>query len=314
MKRKSFVILLIVTAVLAAALTLLTKDGSALTATMFAFPFEQIAAGLGALARAGRWGNAAALTLWVALAALPAGFALAWRRDALTRAEKAAMLALSGLLLAGFYAMVNPWTFLSDWLAGNPDAAASVRVMFGATLWSGVVFCVMLRIVRSFRSSGRAQLLRALKLLLRLLCVGFVASTTVVLVRGGVTLGDDSLVGADKCVLLLRLAAELLATLLTVGVLLRALALIAILESEEQAGLAEAAEGLSRLCCKALIWPLGLAVLSNALSVLALRFLTDVSVTAELPVTQLALVLIVLLLDRLLFENKRLREDNDLFI
>ena len=311
MKRKSFTILLILTAALAAALAVLAKNCPALVSSLFAFPFEQVAAGLGALSRAGRWGNALAVMLWLVLSSIPAFLALCTSRDKRSRTETASLFLLSALALLGFYGQVNPSRFFLDY---QPELSGVIRGIFGLTIWSGIILCVVLRLVRLFRQSDRERLLRELAMLLRILCLALAALASVTLTRGCTALLSAETGGADRGVGLLRLAAGLIPYLLDIAVILRLLPLLSLLLREEEEGVVEAAGRLSRLCCAALGLEAGVNVLANLVQIIALPRLTNVSVTADFPLVSLVLVLLVLLFARLVIENKRLRQDNSLFI
>ena len=58
----------------------------------------------------------------------------------------------------------------------------------------------------------------------------------------------------------------------------------------------------------------GLTALLYIAQILLLPQLSNVSTEVRLPITDLFFVLVILLLSRLLIENKQLRDDNSLFI
>ena len=76
MKRRTLILILVLEAVLIAGLVVLTRLFPDLFTSVFAFPMEQIAAGLNALADTGAVGNGAALVLLAAIALVPSVFAL----------------------------------------------------------------------------------------------------------------------------------------------------------------------------------------------------------------------------------------------
>ena len=113
---------------------------------------------------------------------------------------------------------------------------------------------------------------------------------------------------------LLSLIAVIVPLVLDILVALRMLALLETAATEEQEGLTEAAGKLSRLSCITLAVTSGLTALLYIAQVLLLPQLSNVSTEVNLPVTDLFFVLVILLLSRLLIENKQLRDDNSLFI
>ena len=52
----------------------------------------------------------------------------------------------------------------------------------------------------------------------------------------------------------------------------------------------------------------------KSVAVLFSRFLSNISVNVEIPVVSLAFILLILILSRLIVENRKLQSDNDLFI
>ena len=82
----------------------------------------------------------------------------------------------------------------------------------------------------------------------------------------------------------------------------------------ETDGYRETSEQLSRMCCVALGVTTALTAVFNVLQVVLMRSLTNVATQVEVPVVNIVFLAFVLLLSRLLVENKELREDNSLFI
>ena len=76
----------------------------------------------------------------------------------------------------------------------------------------------------------------------------------------------------------------------------------------------QASEKLSHLCVVSLSATVVVTALLNLLQLMFLGELHTVHINVYVPVLSVAFVLAVLLLNRLLGENKSLKEDNDLFI
>lgn len=313
MKRKSLMILLVCEAGLLIALALLPNRFPIVFSTMLAFPFEQIALGLKALSQAGNWGNGMAVSLWVGISLVPAIFALSYREK---RAwpERIALFVLSGVLLPALYGLVNPHVF-SVFISGTgSEFLPAVKAVFGVSVWSVAILFIVLRLIRLFRSSDKASLLRHLRVLLYVLCVIFTASAVYPLATGLVDCIGNSPDVLDGAFNVIRLLIAAVPDALVVAVVIRVLDLLEIAMTEEQEGIVKASERLSRMCCVALGVTTALTAAFNVLQVVLMRSLSSVATQADVPVINIAFLAIVLLLSRLLVENKELREDNSLFI
>ena len=78
--------------------------------------------------------------------------------------------------------------------------------------------------------------------------------------------------------------------------------------------LTEKADGLTKLCCVSLIAPSAATVGFNFLQEAFINVRTYIAASLNIPVFSVVFTLFALLLTRLLIENRRLRDDNDLFI
>ena len=83
---------------------------------------------------------------------------------------------------------------------------------------------------------------------------------------------------------------------------------------DEQETLKEAAGKLSRISCITLACTVWFTAALHILQILLISSLTDNQFRVEPPITQVLFLLMVLLLSRLLSENKELRDDNSMFI
>ena len=330
MKKKNLIIILFCAAVLTAALCLLTKRFPAAFSSLFAVPFEQIADGLGALSMAGAIGNGAALALWIAISAIPVVAALRCERGRDTRWERLSLFALSAMLLFALYAMTNPLLFSHDGAAaGNTKA---VKAAFGVAVWSFIVLFVVLRLIRLFRNGEREQLMGYLRTGLCVLGVLIAAVAAVTLVNGvaglvtaAQTPGDPWAEamsefcgkppeGLDRCVDALRLAAGLVPYLFDIVIIIRLWELLGIVPGGEQAEIVRYAGRVSGICCTALGVSATLTAALNVVQTALMPRLTNVSVNANFPVDSVVFVIMALLFSRLIVENKRLRDDDSLFI
>ena len=84
--------------------------------------------------------------------------------------------------------------------------------------------------------------------------------------------------------------------------------------SEEQEALKEAAGKVSRISCITLACTVWFTAALHILQILLISSLTDNQFNVEPPINQVFFLLMILLLSRLLAENKELRDDNSMFI
>ena len=84
--------------------------------------------------------------------------------------------------------------------------------------------------------------------------------------------------------------------------------------SDDKTDTVQRADALSRRCCLALGITAVSTVILNVVQLLLSNWLSNISVSVDIPFISLAFVLLILLLSRLIAENRRLRDDNDLFI
>ncbi len=85
-------------------------------------------------------------------------------------------------------------------------------------------------------------------------------------------------------------------------------------DTDEQTNAVDISKKLSRLCCLTLALVTLSNVALNTLQLILASKLSNVNVTIDIPFMSIAFVLGVLLLSRLIDENKKLSDDNDLFI
>ena len=321
MKQKKLIPLLVAEAVVLGGLALVTQLLPSVLSSVLAFPMEPVALGIKALAAAGPVGNGVAVMLFAACVLLPIIFALRIKSTPLSLVkdsrvpERAALIGLSCMILVGLYGSLNPGAFVKNIPEGAEESFSRVmRTFFSLSAITMLLLFIVLRLIRLFRIGSREQLLRYLRNFLCVLCMYFTGCLAVALVTGVVTLVKGMPTQADAVLCTLKTAATLLTLLLDILVSLHMLALLESAATEEQEGLADAASRLIRTSCTALACTAGASALVHAVQILLLPSLTDANATVELPVIDIFFILVILLLSRLLIENKQLREDNSLFI
>ena len=286
-----------------------------LVSGVIAFPLEQIGYGLRQLSLSGSAGNAAAIGLYVLLSLVPLVFLFRRR----LHWEDSLLVAMSALLFLSLYCMINPG-LLSQW-AGNPLGAVFEKAILGAFFYALVVGYVVLRLLRSFFSAEQEKLTRYLHVLLGGLSVLLVYSAfgsgfaglldSFDALRAGNT-GNEHLLGGTYVFLSLQYAVDVLPYLLDLMIVY---SLGVVLDSERYSNDAIlAAEKLARLCRLSLIAMVVSNLAYHGLQLLFVKSLMQTNSVVQLPLFSLLFVLAVLLVTRLLNDNRQLKEDNDLFI
>lgn len=292
-------------------------------------PFALIGRGLRALSLLGGGWNVLAITLYAVLSLLPL-LALALRRARRVMTAEDWLLALmSALLFAALYAAVNP-----SWPKSTIFAESGMSLLaFAFVFYTALVAWLLLRSLRAAQSADARGLRRLLRWTLLLLAAVFVYSAFAAapseLVQSLQTLSaqnsatalTSAIPGASasplfwtRAVFVLRTLVSMAADVLSVWVIFAALALLCARDAEDTALAEAAAEQTAKRSALALRLTLFMGLGIELLQLLLMRLLRSTSFTLTLPLGAMALCLGTLLLTRLVQENRRLRQDNDLFI
>ena len=333
--QRSLLIFLGVEALLLLALVLLGATDGLWASGLLGFPFVQIGYGLRVLSLLGGAGTVLALVVYIVISASPL-FWLVWlwkKRELFP--EDCLLVVLSILTFFTLYYMVNPGLIpgIADFLWS--DGGAFYQSLYSGTIY-GLLFCyAILRIVRLLKGAEKAALQKYLAVLLRILAVVFVylafgacvqnllaemenlrAGNTMIVEGWHPILGlTYSGLGISYGFLVLRCLANMVPYLLDVAVTLAALDLLTAMEADRYSDESiQASEKLSHLCVVSLSVTVVVTALLNLLQLMFLGELHTVHINVYVPVLSVAFVLAVLLLNRLLGENKSLKEENDLFI
>ena len=320
MKRKSVKILLALVCVLmlAASVCLIFLPG--MLGKALAFPFSLIASGMQALSSLGRVGTGLAAALWVGFSLLPLFPAFhhlpmfpAFYENYKDRSrwERVSWLILSVVLLFVLYGMASPGRFAYGLPSTDAD---SVRMTLGAAAWSAIVFCVLLRLIGGLDTADKLRVLRLLRGALMVLVTG-IAAAGVYNCGGALYRTLNPLPNTAVIVYaVVRFLCNALPYVMDVLVIAAGLRLVKTLLTEEKEGLADAAKLLGRRCKIALCVTAGSVAAFNLFQAVFMKYLPETDTNVSLPLVSVVLFLIALLVSELLQENKRLQEDNDLFI
>lgn len=316
MRRKALLILLGAEAALCLILYGARAASAAWITTILAFPFEQAGLLLRRLSLSGAAGNAGAILLYLLFSLLPVLALLPVLRRRKPLPEDGALGILSLLLFGVLYLMVNPG-LMEQWLGGAGMRMG--KALLGGTVYALLCAYLVFRLLRLLFSADMPRLTRYGSALLWVLAMIWVYAAfgacfggfldSVQEIRESNTGGG---LGLTYGFLALRLLVDALPYLLDVWALLAAQELLAA-EAYSEARTA-AADRLARRCALSLAVTVGSNGLLNLMQLLFARSLRTVSSLVMLPVQSMVLVLAALLLARLLRENKRLKDDNDLFV
>ena len=314
MKRKSFIIFMGAVFAALMALVLFVDGLPTVFSSVMAFPFEQVGAALRALALTGNIGNGFALALCIALSILPILSILRHRGEKEYLSENIVLCCMSIAVFITLFGMANPLKLLSAFPYFTVEALSVVKGVMGCTVWSFIILWVILRLVRLFRSGDTNKLLCYLRVALHALCILFVA---VIAISCGSALLDSlstTQKSMDNMMAVIRFLASSLPYIFDVAITLSLLTLLDSYIEKNEDDTVRHAESLSKRCCLALGITAASTTILNVLQLLLSRFLSNISVNVEIPVVSLAFILLILILSRLIVENRKLQSDNDLFI
>lgn len=314
MKRKTFIVLMAAVFGALLLLVMFVKGLPAIFSSVLAFPFEPLGEGLRALALTGKVGNGTAIVLCVALSLLPALSALRNMGKKGFLGENIVLCCISVIVFLTLYGMANPSLLLSLFPYIPQEFLPVVKGIIGGTVWSFIVLWAVLRLTRMFRTGDTRKLLGYLRAALHVLCLLFVSA---IAVSCGSTLLNNLTSGQgrmDGIIAVLRFLAASLPYVLDIVITLSLLTLLDAYIAGNEEDTVQCAGSLSRRCCLALGLTAASTAVLNGVQLIACHFLTDISVNVDIPVVSLAFILLILILSRLVVENRMLQSDNDLFI
>ena len=314
MKRKTLYLFLAAEGAALIALAFFADSFSTLFSSLLAFPFEQIGSLLGALSLKGRVGNGLALAVLAGISAIPLLFALKCGKGREKTGEKFALLLTAIALALTLWCMADPSRISAAVPGMGKEALPVLKAVLGGTVWSMMICCAVLRLLRLFKAGGREQLYSYLRYLLYALCAMFVGAAAFSLTEELLSNLRETQLALDGLFAVLRFLAGALPYALDVAVTLAALTLLEALLGEDGEKTDTAAQKLSGLCCLSLAVTTVSAALLNVLQVALSKHLSGVAASVTIPIVSLAFVLGALLLSRLLIENRRLRDENNAFI
>ena len=293
-----------------------------LFSSLMSFPFEQIGKLLRELSLSGNPGNILALVLYLLLSFIPAVFFLDRFRKKKVEKEEYLLLLLSGVLLLVLYYMINPGRM--GMVFGSAAGAPVGKAFLGGSVYSVLIAYIVLKALRIFLGAEKREISKYLAWLLGFLNILFVFNVFGLSFGGYLEARKSFLAGntdpsqnlfLSEVFLLLQHLVRALPYFLSIFLVNHLMELFDEIRkdrfSEETM---KKAHALTRLSVKVM----GAIVLSgmgiHILQLIFMKEILSIHGTLVIPVMPMIFVLGVLLATQFVSENKRLKEDNDLFI
>lgn len=325
MKKKRLLILLLIETVLIGTLYGLCGACPKLFSEVLTFPFAQIGKLICFLQLGNDFSKGLAVTVWIAVSLIPAFFLFFYRREKAVIPECVTLLFLSGVILYILYFVpfmdptVEDITF--PWGSRSLPIRSEMLVAV-MSIWGIVFLYFILLIMRKIRTGTKEQLRRYLGILLCICSFLYIAFFTYTVLDCTKPLSHFTSLSTEEQV---RTVVELLrpvSYLLTVFVFVSVLDFFDVSSRNPGQDLSAYSSRVSRMCCIALGFTAALTAVSNIVLYIMTYLrryyavVTPVSVSFDftLPVDSLVFVVTILLILHLTKENRKLQEDNDLFI
>lgn len=260
-------------------------------------PLGPLAELMRAMSLAGVWGNALAMLLYGALCLLPLWYFFYLEKKDKMIYEDWLLPVMSVALFFILRRLVNPQEELL--LNSGMEAA-----MYGYGFWSLTAAWLVLRFLHLARDNADGRTWDYLRRLLTAVAFLFVYAGFTPAAEGerGFFFWLDYAVGA-------------LPWVMDLWILLEARKLMSCLKSDPYAEeTVDVAHDFSAVCARALSAIVLTNALYNLFQLLCRKWMTDVNIQLSVPLFSILFVLAALLFARLLEDNRKLKQDNDLFI
>ena len=322
MKNRKLILVLLIEAILCVIAALaFSPPGGSVYLVIAQFPFAQIGSLLRSLSLSGSFGNVIAVILYIAICAVPLGFAALHLKKHTFKAEDWLLVIMSGFGFYMMYMMIN-----SAYLGNIPCYLTEDfgRAVLGGAFYSILIGYLVLRMMRRADGTGTDSLLKAFRVLLAVIAVVLVFSisyigisdvgTKLAAIQSGNTDPAVSL-STTNFFVILRYALTQLPPFMELVILLLAIRLCdhlrtdrygegAINAAKKLASFAKKTVAVILLCCMAL----NLAQIIFAGSLVSADFLTT------LPLDSIVIAIAALLLARFFVASRELKRDNQMII
>lgn len=292
--------------------------GNVLTAA--AIPFEQIGDGLRALSLTGPFGNVIATIVYAVISLIPLACVVVMAKRRRFAAEDVLLALVSPLLFWVLYVMINPGV-MNSWVS-TAGMSSFAKAILGIVVYAMLIGYVSLHIVRLFSAGDTTRLLRYAAVMLGALGVVLVYvvcySQFTDLLNSIDTLqkgNHGQNLGLATAVLIACFVLNALPYVLNVIVIFASGQFLKEMRNDRySAASIAAAQLVSRLCTVMLVVIILASIAANLLQLGLLTYFAGVNVVIQIPVLAMGFVLAVMLLTRLVTQNKQLKDDNDLFV
>ncbi len=290
--------------------------GEAFFIACFSFPFSFIAKLLTALSESGDIGNGFAFAILVLLSLLPVIPVFKTFRIKEKRLRNFILILMCPLVAFVLYAFCNISFLESVSSVISSDLNENVKAVFGASVWSGIVCVVLTEIVLKIKNAEGKEMLKFAKLAALILSVLLTVAVSVFEVGEFFSKINMGIGLAEGYISTLCLIKSSFHYILDIYVLSSGISLTdSILYGENSDDISRCAQKLSKRCITSLLIITAVSFLYNFIQILLSPVVfSDIFVKIDIPVFSICFVLMILLISKLVTENKRLEEDNDLFI
>lgn len=322
MKRNLWITILLLEALLCLALSFIRMSWPEIMTSVLAFPFEQIGYLLRTLSLSGSVGNVIAIVCYVLLSLLPILFLVAVCRRRRFSPEDILLALASLLLFIVLYYMINP--ALLKTMFQMEEFQQLGKAMLGTSVYAILVGYLFLRALRHFFSADRHSLqkyLGALLIIFSMVLVYIIFGASVETLLNHFTElyqgnTEPSTARTFSVVfLLLGWIVDVLPYLLNLILVYAGMELLRALANDRYSDAAVmSAARLANLCGVTLVIMIVTNIGFNLLNLFFSKQLLIVNTAIQIPFLSILFTLAVLLLAQFIRDNKRLKDDNDLFI
>lgn len=288
-----------------------------MTEWILGFPFEQLGLVLRKLSLSGSAGNVLAIIIYVLLSLSPIIVRAFFIKKKQLCVEDTLLVVLGGLLFGTLYLMINPT--MMQVVFGDIGTAMNGSV-FGACIYSVLVgyflLCMLRRLVKAGAGEFKkyaAPVMWFMNIMYVYIIVGEIFGEYINSLKQLKSMEMDSALNIG--VMSVRYVVDALPYVFSIFVVFALLKLLGVLRIDGHSdNTIKAAGRLSRVSSVTLVITIISSVFVNIFQLVAASGLNTVKTTVSIPVEQIIFLMAVLLIARYIGENKKLKEDNDMFI
>ena len=304
-------------AILIIALAFLFRKYPNLFSMVLAFPFWEIAYAANGLSSLGRIGTGLALMLCACAGVIPLFFALHGKIKRDTLPERITLFILSLIIPLGIYSIVsNGFDMIPGDINGNEGFLFDDAAVFGAIIvWSVIFVFVGFRFLRLLRSDSKETLMKRLRVLLQVVAVLFMgmASFSFAGVLEFLIPERYDVISVTLLFFFAKLL-NVIPSLMTVITILSILSFLKLSEEEESETILKRKNRVKKNCAATIIAAFVCPALSNLIQFGLRNSFLDIRYQIDFPVAEMLCIVLFLLFIRLTEENRKLSDDNKLFI